>query len=329
MNTFLKASANPQLDIQKISYEGQPDNRKQYKEGYEGYLNQMPELSDDDEFLDEKVRTSQNVMIKLGNELRCQSWIEETMPDKGEFNRTILALESPVITKRGKLKEGKELVLAQWGDGFASPVHGHATGLLHEDIIMGKMLVNTYRMKSAKSNVVRPVRSDIVESGVFASAYTKNNPKNAFKRQTLIHNFKSIGQSASLHYLPEHTRDGRDNGFVVERFDDVFHPTTKDVIRIASHQAMYARKGDVILVRSTNVPEYGDHYIVITGHPIVKPHGLRPQEVAIAAPTNTLLDRYEPIMGLTLLKLDERATKAFHAFHNIKMVGGEVIFPQA
>lgn len=62
----------------------------------------------------------------------------------------------------------------------------------------------------------------------------------------------------------------------------------------------------------------------------MKQHGLRPQDKAIAAPQAAdLLDCYTPIMGLTLLKLDEKAAKAFHEFHGIRVVDGKVIMPKA
>jgi hypothetical protein len=108
--------------------------------------------------------------------------------------------------------------------------------------------------------------------------------------------------------------------------------TVDDVTRITSKDGLYLKKGEVVMVRSSNVPDYGDHFIVITGHPIMKDHGLRPQDVAIQASTNgiSLLDLFDMEMGLTLLKLKKDARQAFHDFHGITMNSqGEVTFPEA
>ena len=130
--------------------------------------------------------------------------------------------------------------------------------------------------------------------------------------------------------LPEHTRDGRDNGFTVENFADKTAVLVDDYERITSQQGMHLQNGEVVLVRSSNVPEYGDHYIVVTGHPVMKEHGLRVQDEAIQASEfeTKLLNKFEPIMGLTLLKLNPDAQQMFHEFHGITMNGREVIFPQ-
>lgn len=326
---FLEASTTPKDDIEKIAYSGQDPLRKMYRSGYELYMDIMPVLRDNDPQLDEKIKLSKDVMHGLAEELHDSSWVREMEPEKNGFNRTILAIAPPKVTAGGSFEEGPEFVLAKWGDGHTSPVHGHSVGYMHEDIIFGKMRVNTYRMTSPSSKVVRPISVQIVEKGTFVSSYNPKDIEQQFKRQSLVHNFTSIGFSASLHYLPEHTRDGRDNQFVVEFFDDFFEYDAMDFRQITGKEAMYARKGDVILVRSLNVPEYGDHYIVITGAPVMKEHGLRPQDVAIPAPTNILLDKHEPKNGVILLKLNDRARVAFHKFHDISLNKGEVVFPTA
>jgi len=329
----LVSSNTPEEDILKIMYDGQPYERRMYKHGYENFFDEMPHLRNDDPLLLEKVELTKSIMTKLAGKLRIAPWVAKDMPPgKNGFNRTILALEAPVLLKnedKPLYKEGVELVMARWGDGHTSPVHGHAIGYIHEEILFGKMRVNTYRMIHKDKAVVRPVETIIVGEGMFASLYQR--PKNeSFKRQTLIHNFTSIGYSASLHYLSEHTRDGRDNTFSVEYFDNSYQMTVDDVQRITAQEGMYLRIGDVALVRSENVPEYGDHYIVITGHPVLKEHGLRPQDKAIHAPDGVkLLDCYEPQMGLTLLKLKDKAKQAFLEFHGISVHDDEVHWPEA
>lgn len=337
---FLEASTNPEIDLTAVSYKGQKPELRMYKHGYEEFMNQMPILNHEDPFLDEKVGLTGSIMQKLSQFLQKTKWLYEGMvPPKGGVNRTVLAIQPPETTLHDGgfgvmdetpsiTKEGTELVMVRWGDGFSSPVHGHNIGYLHEEVLFGKMLVNTYRMTAPDSRKVRFVKSEIVEKGTFVSLYTMPNPNNQFKRQTLIHNFTSVGYSGTLHYLSEHTRDGRDNRFDVEHFEDKYNLTTEDVTRVDSKQAMYSRKGDVILVRSTNVPEYGDHFIVITGAPVMKEHGLRPQDVAIKARAKySLLDMYEPQTGLTLLKLNKKAQEAFLEFHAISLQNDIVVFP--
>lgn len=321
----LTASSNAVSDIEKISYPGQPQSRRNYKSGYEDYFNQMPIIYPEDLFLHEKMLLSRSIMQRLGSVLSRSSWIAEHPMSKGEFERTIIAMEPPSVGREGGLVEGAEFVIAKWGHGFTSPIHGHAVGYMHEEILLGEIMVNSYRL--TEDDTVRLVRSDIAGRGTVVSQYAPPSPDHKFKRQTLIHNFRSIGYSASLHYLPEHTRDGRDNRFDVEYFDDAYPLTSDQVTRLTAQQAMYLRPGEVVLVRSDNVPEFGDHYIIITGPVVKKKHGIRPQEIAIEAPGNNLLDLHEKERGLILLHLNEDAKEAFHVFHDIHVIGNQVIFP--
>lgn len=327
-NQSLIASSHPLEDIARVSYEGQDPMKKMYRSGYEDYFNAMPVLSVGDLFLKEKASFSKHVMNALGKRLANAEWLRTTVPAAGEFFRTIIAMEEPKEIS-GKIEEGAEFVLGQWGDGFTSPVHGHTTGYMHEEIISGKMMVNTYRMTGPESTLVRLIRTDIVEPGTFVSDYVAPNPDNHFKRQTLIHNFKSIVPSVSLHYLPEHTRDGRDNRFEVEDFDAFNIWGEGDLTQISTEEAMRLQVGEVALIRSANVPEYGDHYIVITGPPIMKAHGLRPQEIALQAKCAGILDMYKPIHGVIALKLGEAARKYFLDFHSIQATSTHVTFPKA
>lgn len=326
MNTLIKAanyvaSENPVEDIEKISYPGQPENRKRYQAGYEHYFNSLPVLSED-ETLKEKLFITKEVMKHLSEKLQQNEW---EMPEANHFIRTIISLEEPLPIKDG-YKEGAELVVAHWGQGHTSPIHGHATGYMHEEIISGKMRVNTYRIVDDINRVVRPVETTIQTPGVFVSDYAPHNPEAINSRETLVHNFTAVEPSISLHFLPEHTRDGRDNTFTLEEFPALWRD---QVVRIDSKEGLYAQVGEVILVRSTNVPEYDDHFIVITGHPVMKTHGFRPQERSIMASKNhsKLLDMFPLTMGLTLLKLTKEAAQAFLMFHGIIIKDKEVIFP--
>lgn len=311
----LTASKTPLEDIARLSYPGQDPRRKQYRHGYEGYLDYMPILNDTNPSLVQDIETTKYVMGKVATRLKESSWINEDLPGQGQFFRTILAIAE---SKDGE--QGTELVLAQWGDGMTSPVHGHAAGYLHEDILYGKMLVNTYFMTSETSDTVRTAKTEIVTNGIFASSYTKKEGQH-FARQALIHNFKSIGNSASLHYLPEHTRDGRDNKFNVEYFEDEVILYPGNLTRITAREGMFARPGDVLLVRSNNVPDYGDHFIAITGHPVMKEHGLRPQDHSIQASPNITFNPFDNYPGeqFVLLKLSDKTAKQFIDFHQIQI----------
>lgn len=323
-----KASVKPEQDIALVSYPNQPVSRRLYNKalGLLGaiFMDQLPQLEDDDPFLYEKVSFSKKIMQRLAGMLKKQPYAKISI-GPGEFKRTILAIEPPTLKKMGFSpeedvlveKENAEILLAQWGDGFTSPVHGHAAGYLHEEIITGKMRVNTYFQPDPSLNIVRPKATEIVADGTFLSTYNKITDGS---RKHYPHNFTSIGYSATLHFVPEHTRDGRDNQFVVEHFSDN-HPIDKNnVSRITGQEALYLPIGSVCLVRSSNVPEYGDHYIIITGPPVLKEHGIRPQDIVIMAPDDTLLnDKEYEGNQLVILRLNEETTQKFIKFHHINL----------
>lgn len=328
-------SSRPETDLRDLLIlRGPNDPESDYRPGYGYYMDCLPVLIPDHPFLEGKIGLTKYLMETLAKDIHANdaAWLEVEMKLPGEFSRTMLALEAPDRDQAGTItKQNAEIILAHWGMGYSSPVHGHAPGYMHEAIMYGKMRVNTYRMIDPSSNVVRPLRTEIVGPGTFVSQYAAPNPSHVFPRQNLIHNFTALTAAASLHYLPEHTRDGKDNGFKVEFFEDVHHLEYGDVFPINAQEGMYLQKGDVVLVRSSNVPDYGDHYIVITGHPVSKEHGMRPQDIAIQAPgalATILLNTYsETRPELTLLKLGPHKTKQFHAFHGISISNGNVTFP--
>lgn len=336
---FLKASSTPVQDIESIAYTGQPNHMKMYKTGYEEYMNSLPILNIEDNFFQDKVEMSTNVMKQLASNLREASWINDNYPENHGFDRTLLAIESPspYITqdylepdnRKAMLKDNAELILARWGDGFKSPIHGHAPGFTHEEVIKGTIRSTIYRMIDPTSLTVRPIRTDLIKDGVINSRYNNERPSVFFRNSHNIHSFTAIGDTATVHYLVEHSKDGMGTPYKIEYFDDVYKLKKEEVQQIDAYQGMYLQKGDVVLVRSTNVPEYGDHYIVVTGKPVIKEHGLRPEELAIEAPNNTLLDQYEMKTGLILLKLKSVARAKFLQFHSIKIEGNEIIFPKS
>lgn len=320
---FLHASLDPLGAIGRVAYANQPEHMRKYRHGYEHYLNQMPVLKPEDPAFFRKQLLTHDLMQALASDLNNSSWLRaEDEPHENEFNRTILAIGEP-----DEHLNAHELILARWGNDFTSPVHGHVPGYHHEDILFGKMRVNNYRMSSSHNNIARLVSTVITGPGTFVSEYIKPS-RTALPRPSSIHNFTSIGYSASIHYLTEHSRDGRDNGFEVEYFEDYYQLNPLNVIPINTMQGMYLPIGTVALVRSQNVPDYGDHYIVITGGVVQKPHGLRPQEVSIVAPhAGITLDHFVEFSGVRLLQLDKAATRAFLDFHDIRIADNRVIFP--
>lgn len=320
MKEYLKSSEHPIRDINKISYPGQPAKNKMYLPGFESYFNSMPVLRHDNPDVNLLAKESGDNMKNLALQLQQNDIVKNPIP-KGDFERYILGLE-------GNGKEGTEFVLAKWGDGFTSPVHGHAAGFEYEEILIGKILVNTYRMINPHSNLVRLIESKIYQPGTFVNTYI--HPGNyKFKRQALIHNFKSIGYSASLHYLSEHTRDGRDNKFEVQYFEDFYNLSDHDLIPISQEECLKIPLGSVVLVRSNNVREYGDHFIIISGEPEQKLHGLRPHTNSIIAPlANRIIDCFLPDdKGVTLLLLNDTAKRYFYKFHEYYLFNNQIYIP--
>lgn len=330
-NQFYQASTTPESDLALITRKGQPPQMRIYRHGWENYLNQIPVMPADDDLLQEKIAYTRSVMLHLAAELRKQDWLRnEDVPNDGEFMRNILALERPTLNMSGESFDSHaEILIAKWGKGFESPVHGHNNGYKHEEILFGKVLVTNYRMVSEDSQVVRPVNMQIVEGATaFISRFGFRKETDHFARQRLIHNFRALEYSTTLHFLPEHTRDGIDNRFYPEYFSDI---ETRDVVPVTPEWVnLSARIGDVILVRSSNVPDFGDHYIVITGGLIEKPHGLRRQDEQIPAPNvSAILDTFADYStnGAILLKLKGGAAHAFRTYHQIRIEHDQVIFP--
>lgn len=331
----LQASEAPVQVISGLAYPGQPQNFRLYRKGYESFFNLMPVLESGDEMLKDKMKITELVLENMVKSVKQDGWTLEDQPGEKQFKRTIIAISNPIDQNMhsgrvsAKLKPGPEVIIAQWGKGFDSPVHGHAPGLLYENILSGRIRVNAYRIVNLKKKIVRPMETMIVTDGVFLSTFTQGEDG---KRDMYVHNYHPLEPSVSLHFVPEYTRDGRDNKFEPEFFEDVYGLMMKELIPTTSQEAIYRSQssdnlGDVYLVRSKNVEGLGDHYIVITGHPVQKENGLRPQNRAIQAPhTAGILDVAEDRSGLKLLRLNEVARKAFHKFHGITVEENKVVF---
>jgi hypothetical protein len=321
---FLEPSLTPIEDLETIAYPNQPINKRMYHTGYEKYMELMPQLKADDELLTLKVDLTHSVMAALAEDLKQSYWIKDVHPALQDMNRVVLAMEKPTIADLGYPvgttveKTGTELVVGLWGNGFYTPIHGHSAGYLHEQLLFGKLRVNTYRLMP--NGKVRFIQTEIATEGYSKWQYSIED-----YRTNLIHNFTVLEPAASLHYFSEHTRDGRNNTFDL----DLFHgPTNEQVERLTPYEVNYLNIGDVVLVRSANVPDYGDHYVVVTGKPVLKPHGLRPQTVAITAPNmDTFLTNYEG-QDYVALKLADSVREEFLRFHGIKIANNQVILPR-
>lgn len=335
---YHKPSDDPVRLIDSLPrHPNQPYELRRYQSGWEQFFGELPVLKAGDPLLDLHTATASAVLTELAKQLveqqdRADNPLRFGPVAPGKFERAILGVEAPVYAPNAPsygngelLREGAEVLVAFWGEGFTSPVHGHADGLLHEQVLTGLMRVNQYRIVA--EGRVRPVRTDIHGPGLIVSKFSP--PDERGKRVGVPHNFTAVEATATLHYVPEHTRDGRDNRLLVEEFplqrEDVIETTVSDVIA-------KNRIGEVYLVRSETVKEYGDHYIVITGGNVVKSYGLRPQEVAIhvsGVGAGWLLNEYKPTLGVVVLKLNEEATARFLEFHAITVEGNNVKFPEA
>lgn len=289
-------SKEPSNLLDKVAYPGQPKQNRAYYPGFEGIIAKMPnpKVNLDMGLLKEGMKEVENKFKGLG-----------VIPKmKGPtFSRTVLGVEDS--------DNPQEIILAHWGAGFSSPVHGHSKGFLYENLIFGKLRINEYKISDLENKKVRLKRTFIQSPGEIIVTDTPDTMM--WQRENYVHNFTALEPSTSLHYVPEHTRDGRDNTFEVEHFE--LNPN--EVKQITSKEAMYSNIGDVILVRSSNVPEYGDHYIQIIGPPVMKDHGLRPDDVAIIGTEKDtqVLNNYEEKTGLILLKLSKEEAIRFNNFH--------------
>lgn len=299
----ISLSSAPENKLAALAYEGQPKSLYNYVSGFETLLSQLPNPS---KFTDETFSHGVKRIKKIMHKVVKKGENTLSPPPKRGFKRSIVAVEEVE-------GEGQEVLFAHWGKGFASPVHGHNEGLLYEYLVSGSMLINEYVIVDLPNKIARPHKSYIQKKGEIVTTYTKPGTHKMHVRESFIHNFVALEPTTTLHYVPEHTRDGRDNEFSVEYFD----VNPKELKQVNGHDAMYSRVGDVILVRSQNVPEYGDHYIIIVGRPVQKEHGLRPKDVSVlAGPQGTaILDQYSPMNGLTLLKLSDEEKKRFLEFH--------------
>ncbi len=332
---YLEPSADPERALEKLAMAHQPPIRRMYRPGFDDLMREMPAI--DARSADQSEQVAETVAVLERMRERVMANIGAlNIPDipPGEFGRIILAVEEP--KEEGNiLIPGTEVVLALWGEGFTSPVHGHAPGYIHEDLLGGAFDVHLYKEtgdpRDRKAVYQRTVAQ--TEPGIFYREYVQDHGQE--KRSALIHNFRARRQSISMHYLPEHVRDGNANRFrVVNNAESApvpsyikqaeFRPGLKlaesDVRRVTKEEVLKEFKvGDVYLVRSENVAFLGPHFVVITGGMVEKPHGKRPQDLTFLVPDGekTPLDNYDWTESLVVLKLEESAKKAFYEHYEL------------
>jgi hypothetical protein len=326
MNTKFETripSENPEEVLDSISYKGIPNQNRVYRHGFESYIASLPIMKQGEELLDEKVFIADMVMARLSREIENYPWVKHNMPSRNTMDRFILAVEKPEIDCSGGTtacmitKQGSQIVIARFATGFETAPHGHAGGYFYEEVFSGKGLITDYRLMD--NGKVRPVSTYIAEKGRRESAFS-----DASGRTTHIHKVKSLEDFITLNVIGEQAPDGRGNTYEVERFETVYNMNDDDVCRVQIKDAMYSRRGTVLLVRSSNVPDMGDHFFIVTGQNVMKEHGLRPQGVAIESIASSILDDYQEIDGFVLLKLSDEASNAFLEFHGIEVVGNEI-----
>lgn len=316
---LMKASRRPLELLEELASPTQPPTSRMYRSGFENYLEQMPLIDCRNPNPEREVEVTRKIMsdLALALEKRLPELNLPNIPD-GKFGRVILGLEDPKEGPGGK-HPGTEIVLALWGNGFTSPVHGHSTGYIHEALINGSFDVSLYEPVSRPIDRVALLDKVIVQSkpGTFYSEFVQERGQEM--RSALIHNFVAREPNTmSLHYLPEHVRDGSANRFTVvgSKLAGDFNVSESALSRVSFDEAMKSNVGDVYLVRSPKVESSKDHYVLISGGLVQKSHGLRPNDIVFPAPKNNPLRNF-PTGELVLLKLNGSARESFYQHFNV------------
>ncbi len=212
---FMEPSHRPEELLDMFKTPEQPARSRLYRPGFDHFMRLLPKIDAKEPNPEAEVDLTRRVMEAIAIEVRhrIDSLDLPEIPDN-EFGRVILAIEEP--TRDGdELVPGTEVVLALWGKGFQSPVHGHAPGYIHEALIDGAFDVHLYKQTgNPEDRLVLPDRTIVQDRfETFYSQFVQDTGQTV--RSALIHNFTAREPSISLHYLPEHVRDGRNNRFTV------------------------------------------------------------------------------------------------------------------
>lgn len=99
--------------------------------------------------------------------------------------------------------------------------------------------------------------------------------------------------------------------------NNTFKLSIDDLCITSPEDANNSKIGSVYLVRSKNVGSKGDHFIIVTGGLVQKPHGLRPETVDFPANQEDLLNKYNTDIDPLLLQLKRDARERFYEANNI------------
>lgn len=296
----LRASKDPLKDIAKVAYPGQPKRNRTYLPGFEMFFEEIPKnIKNEKRFL-----IATYILNMLGSTFKR---VKATMP-AGKFRRDILAIE-----KNGG---GKEVILAHWGKGFVSPIHGHGTGLMYENLITGKVLAHLYRLVG--DGLVRPISSTVYNAGDIIAAKMIEKEKGIPDNQYFIHNFEVLEPSISLHFLVAHSLDGGGAKFNVEHYEDYNH--IGDYKNVTVAEAMAAPIGSVHLVSTKSSKDYRNHFTITTG--------TNGEHMAITTESEAI-NRLRKVTDYDLiLQLRPDQMEDVREFYGIQLIKGKVILPE-
>lgn len=141
---YLKPAEDPQKVIELLTPPHVPPNRKLFNNRFHALLGSMPKIDAQAVSQIEEVAKTVQVLEEIREGVLSNiTRLDLPQVERYGFARVILAVEEPT-ERDGVLHSGTEVVLALWGEGFESPVHGHAAGYIHEDLLAGAFDVRLY-----------------------------------------------------------------------------------------------------------------------------------------------------------------------------------------
>ncbi len=161
---------------------------------------------------------------------------------------------------------------------------------------------------------VRPIQSELKTPGMVTNEFISSKSQ---KRKFFIHNYEVVKPSTSLHFISEFNRDGRDNTFEVEYFEDLY--LIDDSTPVARKDIANLSPGSVLAVRCEGAKEFRNHYIVMDG--------TEHYTIMSNSPFLDNMAKENPDMDLYFV-LSDKNQQLFHEFHGITMKNGEVTFPK-
>lgn len=327
MTKKFKASDTPIMDLHALAVQNQNPKISHYKQGYEYAFNAMPKIDSVSTNWEHAAMDAQ--MSHLVHKLYDIPWVWHNIPIKGNILRTVIAMEKPECNGM-TLNDGSELIVVNWKPGFKTPAHGHARGYMHERLIFGKMRQGTYRIVDPHKRIVRPIgvevfgnTDQIIDAGF--------NHDNGIENGAFIHDFTILEPTATLNLVPNHPKDTNGNTYIIEEFGfKHISFQLEKLLPISTGATLKLPPGEVILVRSKNTKDLGDHFYVIDAPPHEKPVGMRPVGHAIQASSDfsRLLDTvWQHDSSVEIFRLMPEVRDWFLEWHGIQ-VQKTIVFPK-